>query len=71
MKKIEENMKTMAPDNQHLDIPGNPPTAKSSTVKLRTEATADTLRVLSIDDWNFWKENGYIVVKNAISKTHF
>ena len=59
---------TMVPDNQHKDIPGNPSTAKSSKVNLRTEATEDTLRVLTIDQWNFWKENGYIVIKNAVSR---
>ena len=48
---------TMIPDNQHNDIPGNPSTAKSSNVKLRTEATEDTLRVLTMEQWNFWKDN--------------
>ena len=46
----------MIPDNQHKEIPGNPSTAKSSILNLRKEATADSLRVLSMDDWNFWKE---------------
>ena len=55
-------------ENQHKDIPGNPSTAKSSTVKLRTEATEASLRVLSMEDWNFWRHNGYIVIKNAVSK---
>ncbi len=54
--------------NEHTDIPGNPSTAKSSTQKLRTEANADTLRVLSEDQWNFWLENGYVVVKNAVPR---
>ena len=31
-------------------------------------ATADTLRVLSIDDWNFWVENGYVVIKQAVPR---
>lgn len=59
---------SMVPDNQHKDIPGNPSTAKSSNVRLRTEATADTLRVLSIEDWHFWRENGYVVIKQAVSR---
>ncbi|MCI4671903.1 MAG: phytanoyl-CoA dioxygenase family protein [Bacteroidia bacterium] len=58
----------MIPDNQHKDIPGNPSTAKSSKVKLRTEATAKSLRVLSLEQWNFWKENGYVVVKNVVPR---
>ena len=67
-KETTEKQGTMAPDNQHLDIPGNPSTAKSSTVQLRKEATEDTLRVLSLEQWNFWKHNGYVVIKNAVSK---
>ncbi|MDC6354915.1 MULTISPECIES: phytanoyl-CoA dioxygenase family protein [Robiginitalea] len=55
-------------DNAHKDIPGNPSTAKSSQVALRQEARADALRVLSPDDWAFWKENGYIVIKGAVPR---
>jgi len=58
----------MIPDNKHKDIPGNPSTAKSSEKKLRTQADVDSLRVLTIDQWNFWIENGYVVIKSAISK---
>ncbi|MCH1596009.1 MAG: phytanoyl-CoA dioxygenase, partial [Flavobacteriaceae bacterium] len=54
--------------NAHYDIPGNPSTAKSSDLKLREEATADALKVLSAEDWKFWKENGYIVIKNAVPR---
>lgn len=64
----KKNITTMVPDNQHTDIPGNPSTAKSSNVQLRKEATPETLRVLSIEQWNFWKENGYVVIKNAVPK---
>lgn len=58
----------MTPDNEHKDIPGNPSTAKSSIQKLRISASKDTLRVLTMDQWNFWIENGYIVVKNAVTR---
>ena len=58
----------MIPENQHKEIPGNPSTAKSSILNLRQEATSDSLRVLSMDDWNFWKENGYVVIKNAVPR---
>lgn len=57
----------MQTNQDHKDIPGNPSTAKSSDVKLRRSATADTLRVLSPEDWQFWQHNGYIVIKQAIS----
>ena len=59
---------TMIPNNAHQDIPGNPSTAKSSAVRLRTEATPETLRVLSPEDWAFWLHNGYVVIKQAVSK---
>ena len=59
---------SMIPDNQHKDIPGNPSTAKSSIQKLRTQASSNSLRVLTIDQWNFWIENGYVVIKNAVSR---
>ncbi|MFT5997863.1 MAG: ectoine hydroxylase-related dioxygenase (phytanoyl-CoA dioxygenase family) [Neolewinella sp.] len=57
-----------APENQHKDIPGNPSTSKSSNVSLRTTATADTLRVLTIEQWDFWKAYGYVVIKNAVPR---
>ena len=55
-------------NNQHTDIPGNPSTVKSSKVKLRATATADTLRVLTPEQWMFWQHNGYVVIKNAVSR---
>ena len=55
-------------NNQHKDIPGNPSTAKSSVFQLRKTATADSLRVLSVEDWNFWLENGFVVIKNAVPR---
>ena len=61
-------METKILNNAHKDIPGNPSTAKSSSIGLRTSATYDSLRVLSIEDWNFWLHNGFVVIKNAISR---
>ena len=58
----------MIPDNKHNDIPGNPSTAKSSIQKLRNSASSNSLRVLTMDQWNFWIENGYIIIKNAVSR---
>lgn len=54
--------------NAHKDIPGNPSTAKSSKMNLRQSATADTLGILSMADWDFWKTNGYLVIKNAVPR---
>ncbi|WP_374756788.1 phytanoyl-CoA dioxygenase family protein [Larkinella humicola] len=59
---------TMTPDNAHKDMPGNPSTATSSHLKLNDRSNGKPLRVLSEADWQFWMENGYIVIKNAVSK---
>jgi Phytanoyl-CoA dioxygenase (PhyH) len=62
-------MPTMATTNAHKDIPGNPSTAKSSNVRLRTSLTeGPPLRVLSETDWAFWLENGYVIIKNAVPR---
>jgi len=61
-------METKIPNNAHKEIPGNPSTAKSSSIGLRTSATSDSLRVLSIEDWNFWLHNGFVVIKHAVSR---
>lgn len=69
MKKEHQSMATtMVPGNEHKAIPGNPSTAKSSNISLRKSASTDSLKVLSLADWNFWKENGYVVIKKAVSK---
>ncbi|MEO1449728.1 MAG: phytanoyl-CoA dioxygenase family protein [Bacteroidota bacterium] len=66
--KVPAQAPRMVPDNQHKDIPGNPSTVKSSKVNLRTEATPETLRVLTMEQWEFWKHNGYVVIPQAISR---
>lgn len=52
----------------HEAIPGNPSTATSSKKKLNDRSNGMPLRVLSEEDWAFWKHNGYIVIKNAVPK---
>lgn len=58
---------TMMPNNAHEEIPGNPSTATSSKLQLNDRSNGVPLRVLSEEDWTFWKENGYIVIKGAVS----
>lgn len=58
----------LVPDNAHKDIPGNPSTATSSHLQLNDRSNGKPLRVLSEADWQFWIENGYIVIKNAVPK---
>jgi ectoine hydroxylase-related dioxygenase (phytanoyl-CoA dioxygenase family) len=59
---------SMLPHNAHQDIPGNPSTATSSRIKLNERSNGQALRVLSEADWDFWIQNGYIVVKDAVPK---
>src|SRR5215203_4193930 len=66
--KQETMLPTMAPDNAHKDIPGNPSVAKTSSFKLNDRGNGKPLRVLSEQDWQFWIRNGYVVIKNAISR---
>lgn len=66
MEKANEKLE-MA-NKAHKEIPGNPSTATSSKIQLRADADASNLRVLSEEQWKFWKYNGYIVIKNAVSK---
>lgn len=57
-----------SPNKNHKEIPGNPSTATSSTLRLNDRSNGKPLKVLSEEDWNFWIHNGYIVVKNAVSR---
>jgi len=69
MKKTNPSMApTSIPNNEHKDIPGNPSTASSSKIKLSDRSNGEPLRVLSEEDWAFWKYNGYIVLKNAVPR---
>lgn len=55
-------------ENDHKEIPGNPSTAKSSTLHLNTRPNNEPLRVLTEKEWDFWIEKGYVVIKQAISR---
>ena len=52
----------------HKEIPGNPSTATSSKKNLNDRSDGQPLRVLSEADWAFWRREGYIVVRAAISR---
>jgi len=58
----------MIPNNAHKEIPGNPSTATSSSKKLNDRSNGAPLRVMSEEDWTFWKHNGYIVIKKAVPR---
>jgi hypothetical protein len=63
---------TMAPamkaNEAHKVIPGNPSTATSSQIKLNDRSNGKSLQVLSEADWQFWVNNGYVIIKNAVPK---
>lgn len=56
------------PNKNHQEIPGNPSTATSSKIKLNDRSNGQPLRVLSEADWQFWIDNGYVVIKEAVSR---
>ncbi|MDG2397653.1 MAG: phytanoyl-CoA dioxygenase family protein [Flavobacteriaceae bacterium] len=58
----------MTPYNDHKDIPGNPSTAKTSKKTLNKRLNEEPLRYLTEEQWDFWIYNGYVVIKNVISK---
>ncbi|MFS4415816.1 phytanoyl-CoA dioxygenase family protein [Maribacter sp. 2307ULW6-5] len=68
MMKQEGRQNRAMANKDHKDIPGNPSTATSSSQKLNDRSNGKPLRVLSEEDWEFWKHNGYIVIKNAVPK---
>ena len=63
-----EVYKTNAYESEHKKIPGNPSTAKSSSLKLNRRKNNEPLRVLTEEQWKFWINKGYIVIKNAIPR---
>ena len=73
---MQKEQQTMVPtmatnisaENAHKNIPGNPSTAKSSSQKLNDRSNGKPLRILSEEDWLFWIQNGFIVIKNAVSR---
>jgi ectoine hydroxylase-related dioxygenase (phytanoyl-CoA dioxygenase family) len=54
--------------NEHLEIPGNPSVDKSSSYRLNQRENGEPLKALTEEQWNFWIENGYVVIKQAISR---
>lgn len=62
----QTNTKVEQGNIAHDNIPGNPSTATSSKQRLNDRSNGKSLRILSEDDWKFWIEYGYIVIKNAV-----
>ncbi len=64
----QEKLKIEMANKAHEDMPGNPSTATSSSHQLNDRSNGNPLRVLTEKEWQFWIDNGYIVVKNAIPR---
>ncbi|WP_158860674.1 phytanoyl-CoA dioxygenase family protein [Lunatibacter salilacus] len=60
----------MAANTYHKEIPGNPSTATSSKIRLNDRSNGRPLKVLTDDDWDFWKNNGFVVINNAVPREY-
>ncbi|WP_339926074.1 phytanoyl-CoA dioxygenase family protein [uncultured Cyclobacterium sp.] len=49
-------------------IPGNPSTAYSSKHHLNDRSNGLPLKVLTESDWDFWVQNGYVILRQAVPK---
>ena len=49
-----------------LQTPGNPSVSRWAELKLNDRSNGQSLRVLSEEQWQFWKENGYVIIPNAV-----
>lgn len=46
--------------------PGNTSVGRTSRLQFNQRKNGEPLRVLSEEDWQFWKENGYVIVHDAV-----
>ena len=54
--------------DDNLNQPGNISVSRTSELKLPNREKGEPLRVLSEEDWQFWKNNGYVIIPNAVPK---
>ena len=65
---MQPKKEPIVPNDNHKDIPGNPSTATSSRIRLSQRSEGQPLRAMTEAQWEFWMENGYVVIKNAVSR---
>ena len=63
-----KHMQTKLPKKK--ETPGNATVYYESPMALNSRANNEPLRVLSEDDWKFWRENGYVIIHNAVPDAH-
>lgn len=56
----------MTPTLHTKEQPGNATVAYESRHQLNERSNGEPLRVLSEEDWQFWKHNGYVIIRNAV-----
>src|SRR5690606_32023498 len=60
-------METIAKKEQQA-MPGDPSLRTRNRPKLSSRTQGEPLRVLSEQDWKFWIDNGYVIIKQAITR---
>lgn len=56
----------MTPNLPSKEQPGNATVAYESRHQLNQRPDKEPLRVLSEEDWQFWKHNGYVIIPDAV-----
>jgi hypothetical protein len=64
---MKDDDKVEMGNKAHREIPGNPSTATSSKKRLNDRSITKDLRTLSEADWAHWIQEGYVIVRGAIS----
>ncbi len=54
---------------RYKDQPGNSSTGYYRQADFNERLDGAPLRVLSEDQWQFWQQNGYVIVPNAVPKS--
>ncbi len=65
---MESKHKAAMVNKGHETIPGNPSTSTSSSKRLNDRSDGKPLKVLTEEEWEFWRHNGYIVIKKAVPR---
>ena len=48
--------------------PGNPTVSYTQRFELNQRSNGESLRAMTEDEWAFWRHNGYVVIKDVITK---
>lgn len=65
---MKDSSKPEMGNKAHQEIPGNPSTATSSKKGLNDRSADPTLRILSEADWEHWRREGYVIIRQAVPR---